>query len=560
MASQSYPVFIVGAGPTGLVLALTLRQSGVPVRIIDKAPKPHVGSRGAGTMPRTLEVYNYLGLLPDILKSAVPLPVNRMYKLPGGSEVEKEFYMYPRTPTPGIPFFNPYLIGQDVAQAILRSHLEKYDCHVEFNTELRTFEQHSDYVQIRLVRHGDGNETAETLSAAYLVGADGAKGVVRKTLGISFDGETRQDNSVILADVKLRGLPRDGWHIWGDMTTRGMSAMPRFTHDDDTFWFTIFGVDVDHEKLASEPETLKTFVKELTDRPEIEITEFLTLGAVRLNIRMVSEFSRGRVFIGGDAAHVHSQAGGQGMNSSVMDAFNLAWKLNLAYKGLASANLLQSYTDERRPIIQNMLKITTQTLDKTFVSGASPESGWERGREFYQLDVSYRGSPIVVDKRQVDALVAPQPNIYTAGLLGTVQAGDRAPDAPSLVTLKDSDVLPPITSLFQIFKPTKHTILILSPLGPAADSVIDALRDAQYPTGLIQTVAILPIRVAVREKDALPRTDLVLKDAGGHVYEGYSVHPWKNELTLIIVRPDGVVGGIGERVQILMDYFQRIFS
>ncbi|KZT20173.1 hypothetical protein NEOLEDRAFT_1030745, partial [Neolentinus lepideus HHB14362 ss-1] len=93
-------------------------------------------------------------------------------------------------------------LGQDVAQAILRSHLEKYDCHVEFNTELRSFEQHSDYVQIHLVRHEDGNETAETLSAAYLVGADGAKGcVVRKLLGLSFHGETREADGVVIADV-----------------------------------------------------------------------------------------------------------------------------------------------------------------------------------------------------------------------------------------------------------------------------------------------------------------------------------------------------------------------
>ncbi|KZT20171.1 monooxygenase [Neolentinus lepideus HHB14362 ss-1] len=557
MASQSLPIFIVGAGPTGLVLALTLRQSGVPVRIIDKVSKPHVGSRGAGIMPRTLEVYNYLGVLPDVLKSAVPLPVSRMYKLPGGTEVMKEFSRSPRThSTPGIPFFNSYILGQDVAQAILRSHLEKYNCHVEFNTELGAFEQHSDYVQIHLVRHEGGNETPETFSAAYLVGADGAKGVVRKLLGLSFDGETRQGYSIVLADVKLRGLPRDAWHMWGDMATRGFWAMPRFTHDDDTFWITISGRDVDHDKLASEPETLKTFVKEFTNRPEIEIAEFLTLGSVRFNIRMVSEFSRGRVFIAGDAAHVHSPAGGQGMNSSVMDAFNLAWKLSLAYKGLASANLLQSYNDERKPVIQNMLKFTTEIFDKTLAG----KSKWERGREFYQLDVSYRGSPIVVDKRQVDALTAPQPNIYTASLLGTVQAGDRAPDAPSLVMLKDSDTLSPITSLFKIFKPTKHTVLILSPLGPAADSVLDALQNSQYPSSLIQTVTILPVRVAVREKDVLPRTDLVLKDADGHVYEGYSVDPWKNELTVVVVRPDGIVGGIGAEVQTVTDYFERILS
>ncbi|TFK47804.1 monooxygenase [Heliocybe sulcata] len=556
MPSQSLPVLVVGAGPTGLVHALTLCQSGVPVRIIDKAPKPFVGSRGAGIQPRTLEVYNSLGVLPDILTGAVPMPINRIYKLPGGTEVMKDFRMCPRSyPTPGIPFFNSYMLGQDVAQSILRSHLEKYGCHVEHGTELRTLDQHADRVEAQIVKHEDGNESPETFSASYVVGADGARGAVRKLLGLSFEGQST-GVGVIIADVKVRGLEREHWHMWGNMSTQGCSALPRYTHDDETFWIICFGKEIE-EKTASDPEAVKALVKKLTDRPDIEITDFLTLNYVNFNVRMVSEFSRGRVFVAGDAAHVHSAAGGQGMNSSVMDAFNLAWKISLAYKGLASPNLLQSYTDERKPVIQKMLKVTTETLEKTV---RMDDSGWERGMNFYQLDVNYRGSPIVVDHREVDALKPPPTNVYTISFVGTVQAGDRAPDAPNLLSLKRTDSGSALTSLFRIFKPTKHTVMVLSASGSAAEPVVDLLRDAKYPSDVVQTAFILPGWVAARESDALPRTDFVLKDTDGHVYEGYSVDPRKEEVTVIIVRPDGMVGGIGNGAATVKEYFERVFA
>ncbi|TFK47801.1 hypothetical protein OE88DRAFT_1665414 [Heliocybe sulcata] len=555
-APQSLPVLVVGAGPTGLVHALTLRQSGVPVRIIEKAPKPFVGSRGAGIMPRTVEIYNSLGVLPDILQVAVPLPLNREYKLPGGTEVKRDFSMCPRShSTPGIPFFNLYMLGQDMAQAILRSHLEKYGCHVEHGTALCNFEQHPDHVEVNLAKNQDGTESQETFSASYVVGADGARGIVRKLLGLSFDGEST-GVGVIIADVKVRGLERGHFHMWGDMATGFFSALPRYTHDDDTFWMILWGSGVE-EKMTADPEVVKLLVRKFTDRSDFEIMDFLTLNYVEFNVRMVSEFSRGRVFVAGDAAHVHSPTGGQGMNSSIMDGFNLAWKLSLAYKGLASSTLLQSYTDERKPVIQNMLKVTTETLEKTL---RKDDGGWERGAKYYQLDMNYRGSPIVVDHRQVDVLNAPPANVYTISFVGTVQAGDRAPDAPNLLDLKRTDTAPAITNLFRIFRPTKHTVVVLSNSGSAADLVVDFLRGAKYPADFIQTVFILPASVAVRESDTLPQTDFVLKDADGHVYEGYSVDPWKDEVTVVIVRPDGVVGGIGNGVVTVKDYFQRIFA
>ncbi|TFK51512.1 monooxygenase [Heliocybe sulcata] len=553
MSSRLHPILIAGAGPTGLVAALTLRQSDIPVRIIDKAPRLEVGSRGQGIMPRTLEVYNFLGVLPDILGKAVPLPKNHVYKLPGGTEVLKELVRAPRSyPTPGIPFFNNYLLGQDVAQGILQSHLEKYDCQVEFGTELCDFKQHADHVETHLVKHNERGQIPETAAVSYIIGADGAKGVVRNTLGLPFPGETRGDAGIV-ADVRLTGLSRDCWHTWGDMGTLACSAFPRWTHDDDVFWMSLAGKEVPFDELMANPERINDYVKKATDRSDIKITEFLSLSRFKWNIRMVPEFGRDRVFVAGDAAHVHSPTGGQGMNSSVMDGFNLAWKLALAHKGIASPMLLQSYTDERLPVIRKMLEVTTDLLDKTL---AKDESALDRGRKFHQLDINYRGSPIVLDQRLGPLTEAPPADIYTFGQLGSVQAGDRAPDAPGLLDLKDSSS--GLTSLFRIFAPAKHTVLILSASTPLADSVIDVLRD--YPADIVQSVAVLPGRVAVRETEVLPKADLIVKDTDGHVYEGYSVDPWKEELAVIIVRPDGFVGGVGNGAQTVKDYFQRILN
>lgn len=556
MAPQTLPVLIAGAGPTGLVAALTLRQNGIPVRIIDKVPEPPFGSRGAGIQPRTLEVYKLLGVLPDILKHGTPTPPFHIYNYPEGKEIIKEFFLSPRSyPTPGMPFYNPMLLGQDIACGILRSHLSKYDCHVEFGTELRALEQHDDHVVAHIVRAGGPNGSEETFSASYVIGSDGARGAVRKLLGLQFDGVTRDDAGIILGDLRATNLPRDCWAGWGPNGKPIFSVLPRYSHDDDTFWVTLmaFDKDVDYDRLVRHPEEFKAVVQKITGRPDIEIIEFLSLAFIRFNIRMVKEFQRGRVFVAGDAAHVHSPAGGQGLNSSVMDAFNLAWKISLVHKGAASPTLFASYTAERAPVIEKMLKLSTETLDKTV---GNDDDGWKRGTRFYQLDTNYRGSPIALEGRGED-VPAPPANMYTFGDLGRVRAGDRAPDAPNLLDLKDPAAAG-LARFYDLFTPTKHTVLIFSDRAAAADEVVSALGG--YPAGLVQSVAVLPAMTSVREGLVLPKADFVVKDTDRHAYEGYSADHTKAEPAVVVVRPDSFVGATGRGVATVKEYFSRIFA
>jgi len=211
--------------------------------------------------------------------------------------------------------------------------------------------------------------------------------------------------------------------------------------------------------LVSDKEALFSIVKEALNAP-VEILELVWISEFRPNIRMVDKFGKGRVFVAGDAAHVHSPTGGQGLSSGVQDAFNLAWKITLVSKGITPSSLLDTYTTERLPVIANMLNITTGILDKTFgPNRQSIESAMERGRLLYMLGVNYRTSPIAVDEFAAAAGIAPVPP-YTLDKSDELVAGDRAPDAPGLVEGIESAT---VTLFGDVFGPTHHTVLVFAP-------------------------------------------------------------------------------------------------
>ncbi|OCH83686.1 hypothetical protein OBBRIDRAFT_742838, partial [Obba rivulosa] len=142
----------------------------------------------------TLEVFHLLGVLPDVLAASSSIHLIRVYELPGRTEITKEFSMSPPAdPTPAIPHPRATSLGQDKTEAILRVHLSKYNCHVKLNTELLGFEQYPDRASARIAKHSDDGDIEETVECHYLVGTDGGKGIVRKQLGLSFLGETREE-------------------------------------------------------------------------------------------------------------------------------------------------------------------------------------------------------------------------------------------------------------------------------------------------------------------------------------------------------------------------------
>ncbi|OSX60891.1 hypothetical protein POSPLADRAFT_1145943 [Postia placenta MAD-698-R-SB12] len=188
----------VGAGPTGLALALTLAKNNIPFRIIEKSLSFHTAQRGAGIQPRTLEIFNYLDVLPDILAKGREMPPARFYKLPGGVVPEKTFHMMlPADPTPSIPYNNAVMLAQSSTQAVLRAHLEKHGCYVEVGTEFCSLEQHDDKVTANLAKHIAGETLMESVDCRWLVATDGGRSAVRKQLGLTFRGDAIGQPTVI---------------------------------------------------------------------------------------------------------------------------------------------------------------------------------------------------------------------------------------------------------------------------------------------------------------------------------------------------------------------------
>ncbi|KAF5350212.1 hypothetical protein D9758_007860 [Tetrapyrgos nigripes] len=557
---MSHPVLIVGAGPTGLVLALTLLRNNVPVRIIEKQPKYQIGQRGSGIQSRTLEVYKVLGILQEILDASGQFQQIEQW-LFKAEKPAKVMDMSVTTPnTSSRPYNNPAMLGQDRHEHILRNVLDRdYGCKVELGTEFISFEQHPDHVVVNLEKTVDGQTTTETATFAYLVGTDGAHSKVRKELGLTFLGESIPSVAVLVGDMDIKGMDRKYWRLWGDQDTgspmgrRMISLRPTETDDDRVnFYISGFG---EEKVLAGGREAIVECIKEATGRSDLQFGELIVANIWRPNIRMVNKFGEGRVFIAGDAAHCHSPTGGQGIVSGVQDSylftnFNLGWKLSLTYKNLASGSLLETYSQERLLVIATMLEKTTELFHKTF--GTNGRDGWFRGYELRQLGVNYRRGPLVVDQKYTEVEEGSDP--YRAGDDGTVRAGDRAPDAPGLVKHSNRSET---TSFFDVFKPSVHTVIVFA--GATGTDEQDAVLKAvtQYPKGTVQTVVVYPTSSSAMDSLSA-QADYVLVDCEGHAYKNYVVSD--TELSVVVVRPDAYIGALILQRDSLESYFKNIFA
>ncbi|KAI5993040.1 FAD binding domain-containing protein [Pisolithus albus] len=293
----------------------------------------------------------------------------------------------------------------------------------------------------------------------------------------------------------------------------------------------------------------------------------------RPNIRMVNKFSVGRAIVAGgmDVAFVqlHSPVGGQGLNSAIQDAFNIAWIIALVYKALSPASLLDTYTTERLPVIAEMLcrfRMATATQKST---GSNLERAMRRKKNVYMLGVNHRSSPIVVDKFVSTPGGSVAHRAYGEVREGVLQAGDRTPDAPSLVpVITPNREMAASTRLFDIFASTHHTIIIFAPplAVPAVQSMIVTLQKV-IPKELVKRVVVLPgshsepgghveSRMSSGEDETIDVQ--VLVDQAGHAYRGYVVE--EGGIKIVVVRPDGVVGAIVRSVAGLKRCFDGVFG
>ncbi|MGW4798048.1 FAD-dependent oxidoreductase [Nonomuraea sp. NPDC004297] len=383
MTENTTDVLVVGAGPTGLTLAVDLARRGVRCRVVERAAGPANGSKGKGLQPRTQEVFDDLGVVDRILASAAPYPpvLVRVGPVP----VWRMRMHKPARPTDAVPYPMVVMHPQWRTEAVLRERLAELGGRVDQDAELTAFEQDAHGVTARL---GGGR----SVRARYLVAADGGRSQVRKALGIGFTGETREEERMALADVRAEGLARDRIHMWA-RPGKGMVALYPMA---GTGSFQVLASLKPGDVPLDTVEWFQRLIAERSMTRGVRVTELLWSSLYRVNIRLADRFRAGRVFLAGDAAHVHPPSGGQGLNTGVQDAYNLGWKLARVLAGAPDA-LLDTYEEERRPIAAHVLGLSSELYGKKTV---------RRDEETYQLTLSYRGGSL-------------------AG-----SGGDRVPDGP----------------------------------------------------------------------------------------------------------------------------------
>jgi 2-polyprenyl-6-methoxyphenol hydroxylase-like FAD-dependent oxidoreductase len=398
-------VLVVGAGPTGLTLACDLARRGVDVRIIDRNDAFPNGSRGKGLSPRSLEVLDDLGVIDETLAGGVTHLPHRKYQ--GAQIVSEVDPEAGHEPTDQIPYPVGLMIPQWRVEQILRGRLAGYGVKVELGTELTALEQDADGVTATIAG-------GTTITAGHLVGCDGGRSTVRKLLGLKLRGETPDVQLMAVGDVEVDGLSRDAWHQWftgaGGIMLCPLPGIHAFQVQ------AAHELDGDGEPLEPTLERFQQTFDRFAGVPGVRLHDLTWRSTYRVQVRMVDRLRIGRVFLAGDAAHVHPIAGGLGMNTGIQDAYNLGWKLGWAINRRAAPGLLETYEDERLPIASWLLSITSEVLVAVLDAIKRRGGGLDAGaaRELSQLTLKYPWSRL---SRQETA----RPD--------RPQAGDRMPDA-----------------------------------------------------------------------------------------------------------------------------------
>jgi 2-polyprenyl-6-methoxyphenol hydroxylase-like FAD-dependent oxidoreductase len=480
-------VLIVGAGPTGLMLANQLARRGVRAIIIDRHSGPAQQSRAMAVQARTLEIYSKLGLAERALE---------LGRRGNGGNIWANGRKMARIPLGEIgqsmsPFPFILMLGQDDNERMMVEHLRNQGVSVQWNTELLALEQQADQVTATL-RQPDG--TTRKVTAEYVAGCDGGHSAVRELSGITFPGAP-YEHVFFVADTEATGpmvpeelnvyMWQDGFHLLfpmrGKDRWRVIGILPRHLRSrDDLTW----------------EEVIPAVRREAGADLSFKSCDWFS--TYRIHHRCAERFRDRRCFLLGDAAHVHSPAGGQGMNTGLQDAYNLAWKLALVVKGRADAALLDTYESERIPVAQRLLR-TTDRIFSLLVSDS-----WGAGlirtkiiarvlaramtiervrklafRTISQIGIRYRKSPL---------------SQTLAGLPGGAPvAGDRFP----WLRLK-LGANGPVEDLFQKLDDTRFNLLVIGQPAPSVEALGlgDLLRVHAVPGDPANSAELARVRIS----------------------------------------------------------------
>ncbi len=353
-------VLIAGSGPTGLTLACDLARRGIAVRVVEQREAPHRESRGKGLRPGSLEVFEELGIAERLRATGRMGLVLRKYF--DGAHVSDT-----AADDDGL------LIGQWQIEEALRDRLAEYGVGVEYGSRLAAIRQDAVGVEAELA---DGS----VIRAGYLAGCDGGRSTTRRLLGIPFEGHTAQEEAMVLGDVRAPGLSRDFWHQWFTAEGGGILLCPMPGTDS----FQLQAVPEPDEQGTARPPSLEGFQR-LFDRyartPGIKLADPTWLSSWRVNVRVAARIREGRVFLAGDAAHVHPIAGGLGMNTGIEDAAALGRALAAIMTGGAGAEVLDAYEAERLAVAAAVVADTAQRYERVVEAVRTPGRGTEAGRD-----------------------------------------------------------------------------------------------------------------------------------------------------------------------------------
>ncbi|MGZ4617561.1 MAG: FAD-dependent monooxygenase [Frankiaceae bacterium] len=555
-------VLVVGAGPVGLTAAVELHRRGVSVRIVDQLAAPLPYAKAVGVQPRTLEIWAAMGLVRQALDAAVPMRGQIAYV--NGAEAGRLALDVP----PDVPY-GFVALPQYETERILTGYLSEHGVEVERGLSLTSFAQDAQAVTARLA----GAAGQQVVRARYLVGCDGAHSTVRRGLGLAFLGDAFPEQ-YMLGDVEVDWSLPPGWAVRAMHQTDGkvddllvcipLPGRGRYRMSmlvpPDLQTPAARRDDVAHGLEADRPAPTLGHIQAVLDRLAPEPTTAANMrwsSVFRISHRLVERYSVGRVFLAGDAAHVHPPTGAQGMNTGIQDAWNLAWKLALAVHGAAAADLLDSYSRERWPVGEEVVARTVRHAREGFDEDASDASLPIR-REA-QLLVGYRGSAWVGRDLPPGAADNPAPAAPAGGHPGAgrqwgsgPQPGDRAPDAREL----RRPVLNFAVRLFELTGGLNHVLLgyVETPRELAAlEAAAQCARQCAH-SRLDTYVVIAADAAALADGCVLP----FVVDSAGEFRAAYHVTGG----SAVLVRPDGYLGYRTDDVNAdrLAAYLARVFA